>query len=159
MPLVFSYGSNMDAPAMALRCPGAKPLGLARLARHRRAVMREGYLTATRDPSREIVGMLWDVPQADMGALDRYEEVHKGLYRKALQMVIGETGARRAIVYFGANDGPGTLKPDYFAAVLGAAKAAGLPEAALREIAALGTVGGRRHGPLPPLRGKVSGEA
>jgi len=41
MPLYFSYGSNMDVAGMAARCPRSKPLGLARLAHHRLAIMRE----------------------------------------------------------------------------------------------------------------------
>ena len=127
MPLVFAYGSNMDAGAMATRCPGARSLGLARLARHRRGVMREGYLTAAPDPRRDLWGLLWDVPVADMAALDRYEEVASGLYRKRMQMVVGPAGARRALVYFGANAGPGTLRKDYFAAVDAAATQAQVP--------------------------------
>jgi len=36
MPLTFAYGSNMDAQAMAQRCPRGKMLGRARLPRHSR---------------------------------------------------------------------------------------------------------------------------
>ena len=93
MPLYFAYGSNMDVDAMARRCPRAKPLGAARLPRHRLAVMREGWLTATRDPRGEVHGVLWDVAFADMRALDQYEGSPSGLYAKARQPVIGE--ARR----------------------------------------------------------------
>ena len=115
MPLCFSYGSNMDVAAMAARCPGAKPLGIARLPRHRLEAMREGWLTVARDPRQTVFGLLWDVPLSNMAALDRYEDIGSGLYRKAQQMVIGPNGARRALVYFGANAGPGVLKPDYLA--------------------------------------------
>jgi hypothetical protein len=37
----------MDAVATSRRCPRPKALGPARLARHRLAVMREGWLTVT----------------------------------------------------------------------------------------------------------------
>ena len=43
----------MDVNAMGRRCPRSKALGLARLERHRLAVMREGWLTAVRAPWRE----------------------------------------------------------------------------------------------------------
>jgi len=122
---------------MAARCPGAEALGLARLPRHARAVMREGYLTLVRDPAREVTGVLWDVPLADIAALDRYEGVGSGLYRKVQQMVIGLTGARRALVYFGANAGPGVMRRDYFEKVLAAALMNGLPGADLAMIEAL----------------------
>jgi gamma-glutamylcyclotransferase (GGCT)/AIG2-like uncharacterized protein YtfP len=137
VPLCFAYGSNMDRAAMLTRCPGAKAIGLARLPRHTRAVMREGYLTLLRDPAREVTGVLWDVPSADMAALDRYEGVGARLYRKVQQIVIGPAGARRALVYFGANTGPGVLRRDYCAQILAAAMANGLPRADSAMIEAL----------------------
>ncbi len=106
MPLYFAYGSNMDVEAMARRCPRAKPLGLARLARHQLAIMREGWLTAVRDPRGDVHGVLWDIAFADMRALDQYEQLASGLYAKALQPVIGERGAKQALIYFGANCRP-----------------------------------------------------
>ena len=38
MPLYFAYGANMNVAAMAARCPRSKPLGLAKLVRHRLVV-------------------------------------------------------------------------------------------------------------------------
>ena len=137
MPLCFAYGSNMDQAMMAARCPGAQALGLARLPRHARAVMREGYLTLARDPRCDVTGILWDVPLSNMAALDRYEGVGEGLYRKVQQLVIGPSGARRALVYFGANAGPGVLRRDYHAQVLAAARACALPRADMASIEAL----------------------
>ena len=48
MPLYFAYGSNMDIAAMARRCPASRPLGIARLARHRFAILQAGYATVVR---------------------------------------------------------------------------------------------------------------
>ncbi|HMO30254.1 gamma-glutamylcyclotransferase family protein [Enterovirga sp.] len=148
MPLYFAYGSNMDRAAMAARCPGARMIGLARLARHRLAIMREGYATVVRDSRRAVHGALWDLPLADIPALDRYEEVASGLYAKCRQPVLSEGGARGALVYLGANAGPGVPRPGYLEGVLAAAREIGLPQSALAEIAALG-VGGGRLAPQP----------
>lgn len=123
---------------MAGRGPRSKALGLARLERHRLAVMREGWLTAVRDPSAVVHGVLWDVALSDIPALDRYEAVPQGLYAKVTQAVIAERGAKRAIVYFGANSGPGVLRPAYIAEVLAAARSWPLPAeglAALERVA------------------------
>ena len=122
MPLYFAYGSNMDAGAMARLCPRSKALGLARLERHRLAVMREGWLTAVRAPTSAVHGVLWDLALSDIPALDRYEGVAQGLYVKLTQPVIAERGPKRAIVYFGANSGPGAARPAYLAEVLAAAR-------------------------------------
>ncbi len=134
MPLYFAYGSNMDVEAMARRCPRAKPLGLARLARRRLAIMREGWLTAARDPRGDVHGVLWDVALADMRALDQYEGLAAGLYVKALQPVIGERSAKQALVYFGANSGPGVAAAEYIAGVLAAARHWRLPAATIARL-------------------------
>ncbi len=117
----------MNAGAMVRRCPRSKALGFARLERHRLAVMREGWLTAVRDPRSAVHGVLWDLALADVAALDRYEGVPQGLYAKLLQAVIAGRGPKQAIVYFGANAGPGVLRPDYMAGVLAAARSWPLP--------------------------------
>jgi gamma-glutamylcyclotransferase (GGCT)/AIG2-like uncharacterized protein YtfP len=138
MPLYFAYGSNMDVGAMARRCPRSKALGLARLERHRLAVMREGWLTAVRDSHGAIHGVLWELALSDIASLDRHEDLSKGLYTKETQPVIAGRGPKRAIVYFGANSGPGVLRPAYIAEVLAAARSWPLPAeglAALERVA------------------------
>jgi hypothetical protein len=128
----------MDVNAMGRRCPRSKALGLARLEQHRLAVMRQGWLTAVRTPSSAVHGVLWDLALSDIAALDRYEGLPQGHYAKLTQAVIAERGAKRAIVYFGANSGPGVLRPAYIVEVLAAAKSWPLPAegvAALERIA------------------------
>jgi hypothetical protein len=127
MPLYFAYGSNMDVNAMGRRCPRSRALGLARLERHRLAVMREGWLTAVRNPSSAVHGVLWDLALSDIAALDRHENLSQGLYVKRTQAVIAERGPKQAIVYFGVNSGPGVARPAYLAEVLAAARSWPLP--------------------------------
>ena len=130
MPLYFAYGANMSVGAMARRCPRSKALGPARLERHRLQVMREGWLTAAPDPRSAVHGVLWDLALSDVAALDRYEGLPQGLYDKVAQPVITPRGPRQAIVYFGANSGPGIARPDYIADVLAAARSWPLSAAA-----------------------------
>ena len=127
MPLYFAYGSNMNVDAMARRCPRSKALGLARLERHRLAVMREGWLTAVRDPASAVHGVRWDLALSDIAALDRYEGLSQGVYAKLTQAVIAERGPKQALVYFGANAGPGVPRAAYLAEVLAAARSWPLP--------------------------------
>lgn len=138
MPLYFAYGSNIDVDAMARRCPRSKPLGLARLERRRLAVMREGWLTAVRDPRSAVHGVLWDLALSDVAALDRYEGVSQGLYVKLMQPVIAERASRQAIVYFGANAGPGAAHPDYMAGIIAAARLWPLPTEGVEALERLG---------------------
>lgn len=142
MPLYFSYGSNMDVEAMAGRCPRSKPLGLARLMRHRLAIMREGWLTALRDAHASVEGVLWDIALADMRALDRYEGLDEGLYVKTAQPVVAPGGAKRALIYFGTNSGPGVARADYIAGVLAAARRWNLSGAAIASLERFAAVAG-----------------
>ena len=123
---------------MARRCPRSKALGLARLERHRLALMREGWLTAVRASSSAVHGVLWDLALSDIPVLDRHESLSRGLYIKLTQAIIAERGPKQAIVYFGANSGPGAIRPDYIAGVLTAGNSWPLPAeglAALERIA------------------------
>jgi gamma-glutamylcyclotransferase (GGCT)/AIG2-like uncharacterized protein YtfP len=130
MPLTFAYGSNMDAQAMAQRCPRGKLLGRARLPRHRIGLMPDGYATLVRDAAATAHGVLWDVSFGELAALDRYEG---GGYVKVSQPVLREAGAPvRALIYFGKNFGePGTrlgrAPDDYMQNIVAAAVEAGLP--------------------------------
>lgn len=143
MPLCFAYGSNMDRSATAARCPGSRPLGPARLTRHRLAITREGYLTVVRDPRRTVHGLLWDVPLADMSALDRYEGAASRLYVKAQLRVLADDGPRAALVYLGRNDGPGVPRPGYLEVVVAAARDLQLPDDYVRDLAALSPTASR----------------
>lgn len=153
MPLYFAYGSNMDVAAMTERCPRSKPLGLARLMRHRVAIMREGWLTVVRDSSARVHGLLWELALADVPALDRYEDTDGGLYAKITQPVVAEGGPKRALVYVGSNTGPGQARPDYIAGVIAAAHAANLPAEGLAALKALALGAEAKRPPgVAPLR-------
>ena len=127
--LYFAYGANMDRAAMAVRCPASRALGVARLPGWRLAVMREGWLTVTPTPDALTQGVLWDLAETDVAALDDYEDVGAGTYTKQILAVFApdETAA---LVYVGANAGPsGVARADYLKAVRAAARAWGLPDA------------------------------
>jgi hypothetical protein len=131
MPLYFAYGANMDPAQMVARCPRSTPLGLARLMRHRLAVMREGWLTVVRDPRAAVHGVLWDLALPDVPALDRFEGVGERLYVKAAQPVVAEDGPKRALIYLGTNSGPGKPRAKYLSDIIAAARASALPRDAV----------------------------
>lgn len=154
MPLYFAYGANLDVPAMAKRCPRSKPIAPAKLMRHRLAIMREGWLTVTCDPNATVHGLLWDLALSDMPALDRYEDLATGLYTKISQPVVTTGGPKRALIYVGANVGPGPGDRDYLASVLAAARALPLPDEGVATLARLAALAGVVDG-APAERPKV----
>ena len=130
MPLYFAYGTNMDRRAMTQRCPRSRPLGRARLARHRLFFMACGAASVMRDPKACVHGVLWELAPSDVGALDRYEEVGRGLYRKILAPVLREpTGSAQALIYVGSESLAGAPRADHLAAILAAAADWELPAA------------------------------
>jgi gamma-glutamylcyclotransferase (GGCT)/AIG2-like uncharacterized protein YtfP len=146
MPLYFAYGANMDTAAMASRCPGSRVIGPARLPRHRFLISTDGYATVVRSPRDTVHGLLWDLALADVGPLDRFEDVPR-LYHKIGQPVITPAGIRRALVYVGRATEPGRPRPGYLQAVVKAAEAAGLPEAYVAGLRRLGDVRPAIHPP------------
>ncbi len=130
MPLHFAYGSNMDAAAMARRCPRSRLLGRARLARWRFVIMPSGFASVVPDPRANVHGALWDVPVSDVLALDRYEQVGQGLYAKRMIPVLKEPfGASPALMYVGAAPSQGAAWPGYLAEIVAAAQKLDLPAA------------------------------
>ncbi len=145
MPLYFAYGANMDPNAMRQRAPNSRVLGRARLARHKFFIMKSGYASVRRDPHADVHGVLFDLALSDVPALDRYEEVGRGLYTKVVQPVLREgAAATRALVYVGATAEEGKPAPSYLDAILAGAKENGLPE---NYIAFLASFGGTQTGP------------
>lgn len=134
MPLYFAYGANMDAAAMALRCPVSRLVGGGHLPRHRFMIMCQGYASVVRDPTRTVWGVLWELALDDLPALDRYEGVAGGLYAKATLPVTTAGGVKRALIYLGRSTAPGRPRPCYLDAVLAASEAAQLPPAYRHEI-------------------------
>jgi gamma-glutamylcyclotransferase (GGCT)/AIG2-like uncharacterized protein YtfP len=127
MRLYFAYGSNMAREAMARRCPGARCLGAAMLPHHRFAVVRGGYGTVRAKPGERVHGVLWRIDSRDEAALDRYEEVTRGLFHRERRLVA--VGARRvsALVYVAAAKAPGRPRPAYIAAIVRAARSFRFP--------------------------------
>jgi len=119
---------------MARRCPASRPLGPARLMRHRFVILPQGYGSVVPDFRGTVHGVLWAVGLADMASLDRYENVAAGLYRKTIHSVLKTGGSSaRAILYIGRGEG-GRPQPSYMQAVIAAARDWALPESYVREL-------------------------
>ncbi len=137
MPTYFAYGANMDVAAMRGRCPASVPLGPARLVGYGFLIMRDGTASVRRRPGVVVHGLLWRLALADVGGLDRFEEVDAGLYRKAVLPVSGAPRAAQALVYLGHTAEEGRPAPGYLEAVAASARRLGLPDAYVRTLEAL----------------------
>jgi cation transport regulator ChaC len=134
--LHFAYGSNMSCAEMARRCPGAVAIGPAQLDGWRYTITRDGYASIVAAPGHKLHGVLWRLTPRDLAALNSYESLDSGLYRRRWLLVRYADRRIRALVYVGRNSGQGRARPGYQEdIVLPAAHAWGLPAAYLSELA------------------------
>ena len=133
--LYFAFASNMDTAQMAERCAGAECLGTATLADHRFAIGRRGYATVIPENGASVHGVLWSLHPKHEAALDVYEGIRHGLYRKAFLPVRSAAGdAREALVYVAGDPTTGTAVSGYMEKVVAAAEHHGLPAPYIAEL-------------------------
>lgn len=101
MTYYFAYGSNLNVEQMKHRCPSAIPISSLVLP-NARLVFRN-VADVEYDPGASVTGGLWDITDRCEAALDRYEGVKGGLYRKEyITISIREGGKmreRKALIY------------------------------------------------------------
>ena len=81
--LYFAYGSNLNVEQMSYRSPTAKPLGSAYFPGWR-LVFRGVADIEVGEPEDMLPVGIWEIGPEDEVALDRYEGVKHGLYRKVI---------------------------------------------------------------------------
>jgi cation transport regulator ChaC len=133
--LYFAYGSNMQRAAMRRRCPNARPVGPARLERHRFFVGIDGWGSVRPQPGATVHGVLWRLTPRDVAALHAYELLDKGLYD--VRHLPVRSGARliSAMTYVLRRRRPGRPKPGYVEMIAASARGWNLPEAYIRSVA------------------------
>ena len=140
MTLHFSYGANMDRAAMARRCTGAVALGPAILDGYGFVISTDGYASVAPASGSRVHGVLWRLTPRDLAALNVFESLDSGLYRRAVLPVrIGGT-RKSALVYLGragragARAPEGRPRPGYIEQVVRSARAWDLPEDYVRAL-------------------------
>jgi gamma-glutamylcyclotransferase (GGCT)/AIG2-like uncharacterized protein YtfP len=122
MLLYFAYASNLDRAHMRKLCPRAEPLGRALLKHHAFFVAAGGYGSISPRRNSLVHGVLWRVTARDIAALDDYESVGAGLYRKKGHPVHFGAKLLRALVYVANDATPGRPRARYREIVLAAAR-------------------------------------
>jgi gamma-glutamylcyclotransferase (GGCT)/AIG2-like uncharacterized protein YtfP len=119
----YAYGANIVAADMASRCPAAREIGAAVLPGWRFVVGRRGYATIVPDGGAEVVGVIWSITSACERALDAFEEIASGLYRRETIAVAGEA----ALVYLAVDAAPGRPRAGYLEPIIAATAARRFP--------------------------------
>ena len=145
MPLHFAYGSNMSQALMRRRCPAAQAIGRAKLAGWDFIITGDGYASVVPKAGGIVHGVLWRLTARDLAALNAYESLDTGLYRRRILPVRAHEGgpAERALVYVARDRRRGRPLPGYQAIVVAAARDWELPAGYVRRLERWGNGGVR----------------
>lgn len=124
----------MVLEAMRERCPTARALGPAVLADWRYRINSRGFATAVPEAGSVVHGLLWEIEAEAEAALDVYEALDEGMYRKTHLTVLREGRPVSAMVYLATGSVPGRPIPGYQEEIIRAARALGVPEGYLNEL-------------------------
>jgi len=134
--LYFAYGANMERAAMEKRCPAAQPLGPA-LLRGWRYVIAQGYGSVAPARGGAVFGVLWRLTPRDLAALNAFESLDSGLYRRAVLTVEAGRQRVRALVYVARKGGKRRPMPGYQERLVAAARDWALPSGYVSHLARL----------------------
>lgn len=114
--LYIAYGSNLNLPQMAYRCPTAKAVGTSEIKDYEllfRGGRRSSVATVEPLKGSSVPVLLWKLKEPDIQALDRYEG-YPSFYRKEIFDVELRDKTVPAMVYI-MNDGHPLGSPsDYY---------------------------------------------
>jgi hypothetical protein len=133
MTLYFAYGANMERAAMRRRCPAAVALGPAVLRGWRYGIVG-GYGSVMPARGTSVFGVLWRLTPRDLGALNAFESLDSGLYRRAMLTVEIAGRRARALVYVGRQRGKRWPMPGYQERLVDAAQQWRLPKGYIAEL-------------------------
>ena len=154
----FAYGSNLDPDQMQQRCPGHSVVGLAELRDHRLVFPLTshdwggGVASVGVAHGSSVWGMVYELTEADLVALDRYEgfvgpENQHNVYDResaSVQLVRADDGSfarrLRVWIYLARPANPSPPSRRYLEAVVRGARHHRLPEEYLAKLVATPTV-------------------
>ena len=116
--LYFAYGSNINQKQMAIRCPGATPVAIAKCPKYKFVINERGVATILKQPNTDVFGILWVITDAHETALDRYEGIKVNLYTKEMTTVYVQNNQITTMVYLATEKNPGSPRPGYLEGIL-----------------------------------------
>lgn len=109
--LYFAYGSNMERVQMKRLCPKGRFVSKAKLPDHELAFTKMstywgGGVADLRPAKGKVVeGVLWEITEQDLKALDEYEGYPTAYIRKSVKVEAPDGKKIEAIAYFAAKPG------------------------------------------------------
>jgi gamma-glutamylcyclotransferase len=105
--IYFAYGSNMASHRLLQRLPGAKVLGVAKLAQHQLSFRKNDQglsgkcdIELTGRVSDEVIGVIYDISLENKQALDQIEGLGSGYDEKTVELRSDSGQTLFAVTYF-----------------------------------------------------------
>lgn len=143
--LYFAYGSNLNPQQMDERCPGFHVHARGSVEGYKLTFPRYcigwagGVASIEPEAGQTVWGVLYEVTQDHIDALDGFEAIDKGEYTRDSIEVLLDTGQSvTAITYFANPEPEGPMPPSrqYLDAILRGARFHKLPEAYIEAVSA-----------------------
>ena len=129
MTRYFAYGSNMWNEQMLKRCPHSRKIGVAVLPGYRWIITSRGYASVVPSADDSVEGVLFELTTGDEEAMDRFEGVSVGHYRKQVLPVNLDGKSIDAMVYIDLITDEGEPKEEYIDRINAGLADAGLSDA------------------------------
>ena len=141
----FAYGSNLNVRFMQIYCPSAAFLMKAELPNYRVDFLhysekRQGGISSIIETPGEMVhGVIYDVKDDEIKAMDILESVPEGLYRRETFLVLGEDGSWQAADLYHVTNPRGPYPPSkgYLEDMIEGAKEHGLEPVYVEKLVSL----------------------
>lgn len=137
--MYFAYGSNMCSAWLQRRCSSAKPIGVAELSGHelrwhKRSKDGSGKCDISRSERQRVLGVLYQIDEADKRDLDRAEGLGNGYAEIDVDLLVDGNHVSAKAYQATAKDE--ALQPYswYKALVVAGAKENGLPESYVEQL-------------------------
>lgn len=124
----FSYGANLNAKKMGIRCQNATFVGTGMLENFAFFCNTRGVASIEPSNGNTVYGALWNLTQEDEAFLDLYEGVKGGWYTKEYLMVRQEGKYMECLVYIASNNTKGKGVKGYLETIVSDCKGYGFPE-------------------------------
>jgi len=142
----FAYGSNMLAEQMEQRCRGAKPVARATLDGYRFIINRRGVATVAPCETARVSGVVWEITRLHELALDGYEGVATGAYRKrTVGLRYGNNRRFKALTYVDLIREWGLPREGYLEKIISGAQAFDLPTRYIDDLYLWGSLEGHEQ--------------
>jgi len=126
--LYFAYGSNLLLKQMQLRCPDHRIIGQGKLTGYRWLITSRGYASIVKSAAAHVLGIVYDLSETDIQALDSYEGVKQGSYYKQQVFVQVNDRDMPCMTYIDPVIEEGVPHQEYITRINHGIQDAGLPE-------------------------------